>query len=138
MAAGMTMRPLALRTVFTERSGSNIDDNHTTDWQPRSKMTPIFAMSMMHNFGCHCARVFRAARRRWDNGEMRTELVFSSISQIETELLAVTAVDTQTAKGTDAKPQPELLTSDATVKSAAAAVLASGEFKAGANETLLL
>ena len=69
---------------------------------------------------------------------MRTELSFSPLAQIDTELLAVTAVDTQTAKGPDAKPQPELLTSDEAVKSAAAAVLASGEFKAGANETLLL
>jgi len=69
---------------------------------------------------------------------MRTELCFSPLSQIETELLAVIAVDTQTAKGPDARPQPELLTSDAAVKSAAAAVLSSGEFKAGANETVLL
>jgi leucyl aminopeptidase len=69
---------------------------------------------------------------------MRTELSFSPLAQLETELLAVTAVDTQTAKGPEAKPQPELLTSDEAVKSAAAAVLASGEFKAGANETLLL
>ncbi|HWE84267.1 MAG TPA: leucyl aminopeptidase [Terracidiphilus sp.] len=69
---------------------------------------------------------------------MRTELSYSPLSKIETELLAVTAVDTQTAKGADANPQPELLTSDAAVKSAAAAVLSSGEFKAGANETLLL
>ena len=44
----------------------------------------------------------------------------------------------QTAKGPDAKPQPELLTADDAVKSAAAAVLSSGEFKAGANETVLL
>src|SRR5215472_9014869 len=69
---------------------------------------------------------------------MRTELSFASLAQIETELLAVTAIDTQTAKGPDAKPQPELLTGDAAIKAAAAAVLASGEFKAGANETLLL
>ncbi len=69
---------------------------------------------------------------------MKTELLFSSLASLETELLAVPAVDTQTAKGPDARPAPELLTSDATVKAAAAAVLASGEFKAGANETLLL
>jgi leucyl aminopeptidase len=69
---------------------------------------------------------------------MRTELSFAPLSQIETELLAVTAVDTQTAKGSDAIPVPELLTGDATVNAVAAAVLASGEFKAGANETLLL
>ena len=41
-------------------------------------------------------------------------------------------------KAPDAKPQPVLLTADAAVLAAAAAVLASGEFKAGANETLLL
>jgi len=69
---------------------------------------------------------------------MRTELSFSPASHIATELLAVAAVDTQTAKGSDVKPQPELLTGDPAVKAAAAAVLSSGEFKAGANETLLL
>ena len=50
----------------------------------------------------------------------------------------VLAVDTQTAKGADAKPQPALLTADKAVHSAAAAVLSSGEYKAGANETLVL
>jgi leucyl aminopeptidase len=69
---------------------------------------------------------------------MRTELSFTPLNEIETELLAVLAVDIQTAKGPDAKPEPLLLTVDEAVKSAAAAVLASGEFKAGANETLLL
>jgi len=69
---------------------------------------------------------------------MKTELSFANLSGIESELLAVVAVDTQTAKGPDAKPQPVLLTADEGVKAAAAAVLASGEFKAGANETLLL
>jgi leucyl aminopeptidase len=69
---------------------------------------------------------------------MRTELTFASLSGIETELLAVLATDTQTAKGPDSKPLPVLLTGDEAVKAAAAAVLASGEFKAGANETLLL
>jgi len=69
---------------------------------------------------------------------MQTQLSFVPLSGIETELLAVLACDTQTGKGPDAKPQPELLTADAAVQAAAAAVLASGEFKAGANETLLL
>ena len=69
---------------------------------------------------------------------MRTELIFATLAGIETELLAVLAADTQTAKGPDAKPVPALLTGDEAVKAAAAAVLASGEFKAGANETLLL
>jgi leucyl aminopeptidase len=69
---------------------------------------------------------------------MKTELSFASLAAIETDLLAVLAVDTQTEKGPDAKPQPELLTSDEAVRAAAALVLASGEFKAGANETVLV
>jgi leucyl aminopeptidase len=69
---------------------------------------------------------------------MRTELRFANLSAIKTELLAVLAADTQTGKGPDVKPEPVLLTADAAVKAAAAAVLGSGEYKAGANETLLL
>jgi len=69
---------------------------------------------------------------------MQTALSFSPLAHLETELLAVTAIDTQTAKGADAKPEPVLLTSDEAVRAAAAAVLSTGEFKAGANETLLL
>jgi leucyl aminopeptidase len=69
---------------------------------------------------------------------MRTQLSFAPLPGIETELLAVLAADTQTSKSPDAKPAPVLLTADAAVQAAAAAVLASGEFKAGANETLLL
>ena len=69
---------------------------------------------------------------------MKTQLSFVSLDGIETELLAVLAVDTQSAKGPDAKPQPTLLTDNKAVNSAAAAVLSSGEYKAGANETLVL
>jgi len=69
---------------------------------------------------------------------MKTDLSFANLAAIETELLAVVAVDTQTAKGPDARPLPVLLTSDEAVKAAAAVVLATGEFKASANETLLL
>jgi leucyl aminopeptidase len=69
---------------------------------------------------------------------MRTQLSFANLASIETELLAVAAADTQTAKGAEVKPQPVLLTGDPVVAAAAGAVLASGEFKAGANETLLL
>src|ERR1700691_5072888 len=69
---------------------------------------------------------------------MKTELIFSNLAGIETDLLAVTAGDTQTVKGADAKPAPVLFTSDEAVKVAAALVLDSGEFKAGANETVLL
>jgi leucyl aminopeptidase len=70
-------------------------------------------------------------------GNMKTQLSFASLAGIETELLAVLAVDTQTSKAPDAKPRPVLLTADSSVIAAAEAVLASGEFKAAANETLL-
>src|ERR1700676_1512301 len=69
---------------------------------------------------------------------MRTELSYTPLADIQTELLAVLAADTQTEKGPDAKPLPELLASNAEMKSAVSAVLSSGEYKAGANETLLL
>ena len=69
---------------------------------------------------------------------MRTELSFASLPSIATGLLAVLAVDTQTEKGLDARPRPELLTTDEALKAAAAAVLASGEYKAGVNETVLI
>ncbi len=69
---------------------------------------------------------------------MRTELSFAPLSGIATELLVVLSADTQTAKGADTKPQPTPLTSDPAVEAAAAAVLSTGEFKAGANETVLL
>ncbi|MGD0482506.1 MAG: leucyl aminopeptidase [Terracidiphilus sp.] len=69
---------------------------------------------------------------------MRTELSFAPIAGIASELLAVLAADTQTAKGPEAKPQPTLLTTDAAVLAAAAGVLGTGEFKAGANETVLI
>ncbi len=69
---------------------------------------------------------------------MRTTLSFASPAAIAIELLAVPAVDTQNEKGPNVKPAPALLTSDPALVAAAAAVLASGEFKAGANETLLL
>ena len=35
---------------------------------------------------------------------MKTQLSFANLAGIETELLAVLAADTQTAKGADAKP----------------------------------
>jgi len=37
---------------------------------------------------------------------MKTELSFANLAGTETELLAVTAADAQTAKGLDAKPAP--------------------------------
>jgi leucyl aminopeptidase len=69
---------------------------------------------------------------------MRTELSFAPVADITSELLAVLAADTQTAKGPDAKPQPTLLTADTAVEAAAAGVLGSGEYKGGANETVLI
>jgi leucyl aminopeptidase len=71
-------------------------------------------------------------------GNMRAELSFASIAGIATELLAVLAADTQTEKGPDANPKPTLLTADAAVQAAVASVLATGEYKGGANETILL
>jgi leucyl aminopeptidase len=69
---------------------------------------------------------------------MQTKLTFDALSGIETELLAVAAADTQTEKGSAAKPRPVLLVDDEAVKAAAALVLATGEYKAGANETVLV
>ena len=69
---------------------------------------------------------------------MKTDFSFAPLAQTETELLAVVAADAQTAKGPDSKPQPVLLTPDATVQSAANSVLTSGEYKAGVNETVLI
>jgi leucyl aminopeptidase len=69
---------------------------------------------------------------------MKTQLSFADLAGIETELLVVLAADTQASKETDAKPAPVVLTADAAVQAATAAVLGSGEYKSGANETLLL
>jgi leucyl aminopeptidase len=69
---------------------------------------------------------------------MQTQLSYAPLVEVETEVLAVLAADAQTSKAADAKPQPVLLIADAAVTAAAAAVLTSGEYKAGANETLLL
>ena len=69
---------------------------------------------------------------------MRTELIFSPVAGLETELLVIFAADAQTTSGPDAKPKPVLLTRDTAVTAAVAGVLAGGEFKAGTNETLLV
>jgi leucyl aminopeptidase len=69
---------------------------------------------------------------------MKTKLSFAPLAGIETEVLAVLAADTQVSKARDAKPAPVLLAADEAVQAAAKAVLESGEFKAGANETALL
>jgi len=67
---------------------------------------------------------------------MKTELVTKPLSKTKTELLTVFAVDSTAGKKAD--PTPELLTRDSAVKTAAAAALRSGEFKAGPMEALLL
>lgn len=69
---------------------------------------------------------------------MKPQLSFAPPAGLGTEVLVVLAVDTQTEKAPEAKALPVLLSSDEGVKKAASAVLASGEFRAGANETLLL
>jgi leucyl aminopeptidase len=67
---------------------------------------------------------------------MNTKLLFTHAHEIETELLAVFAADHATGK--DAQPEIHLLAAEKAVSKAAAAVLAGAEFKADANETLLL
>jgi leucyl aminopeptidase len=67
---------------------------------------------------------------------MNTKLLCSALADVETELLTVFAVDAANDK--NAQPEIQLLTRDNAARIAAQAVLASGEFKAEANETLLL
>src|SRR5580692_1961600 len=69
---------------------------------------------------------------------MRAGVSFAPLAGSGTSLLAVLAIDTQTEKGPEAKPTPTLLTTDAAVQAAAANVLSTGEYKGGANETVLL
>ena len=65
---------------------------------------------------------------------MKTKLLISAPAEIETECLAVTAVDV----GEKEKNVPALLTRDAAVQKAAAEVLASGEFKGKMFETAMI
>ena len=69
---------------------------------------------------------------------MNTELTFTPAASAPSELLAVFAADSSTSKDKDAKPEVSLLTSDEAIRKAANFVLATGEFRAEANETLLL
>jgi leucyl aminopeptidase len=69
---------------------------------------------------------------------MKTELLFTPAATAQTELLSVFAADSSTSKEKDAKPEVALLTADEAVRKAASYVLTTGEFKAEANETLLL
>jgi leucyl aminopeptidase len=67
---------------------------------------------------------------------MNTKILFAPSSDVETELLAVFAVDASANKA--AKPEIRLLASDESAARAAQTVLAGGEFKAESCETLLL
>ncbi|HEY1808106.1 MAG TPA: leucyl aminopeptidase [Acidobacteriaceae bacterium] len=69
---------------------------------------------------------------------MNIKLFTSSLASVQTELLAVFAVDGSSNHAKDDRPEIRLLTGDAAVAGSAEAVLASGEFKAEPNETLLL
>jgi leucyl aminopeptidase len=69
---------------------------------------------------------------------MRTAISFASPAEIDTELLVILAADLQTANDPDSRPRPTLMTADPAVQASAASVLSTGEFKAGANETVLL
>ena len=67
---------------------------------------------------------------------MKPTLLAQTPSNFSSSLLAVFAVDT--AEGKDAAPDVTLLTSDGALNEAAKVWLATGEFKAGLAETLLL
>lgn len=69
---------------------------------------------------------------------MQTELTFSAPGEIVTDLLVVLARNAQPAKGAEAAPILVVLTKDCTLKAVAESILSNGEFKAAANETLLL
>jgi leucyl aminopeptidase len=69
---------------------------------------------------------------------MKTTLVSTSLAQIDTEMLAVFAADAAAGTELQSQPQVRLLTRDAAATQAAQAVIASGDFKAEANETLLV
>ncbi|WP_446743947.1 leucyl aminopeptidase [Silvibacterium acidisoli] len=69
---------------------------------------------------------------------MKTELLTSPIDSLQSELLVVFAVNKSENTEKDAKAEPALLASDGAAAKAAADVLTLGDFKAEANETLLL
>jgi leucyl aminopeptidase len=69
---------------------------------------------------------------------MKLELQSATPATVETELLVVFAADQNTSKDKDAAPEVTLLTSDESLRKTASHVLSSREFKAKANETLLL
>jgi len=69
---------------------------------------------------------------------MKIELLQTPAATAETELLVIFAVNTNTSKDPEAKPEIALLASDKAFTGAAQLVLSSGEFKAEPSETVLL
>ena len=69
---------------------------------------------------------------------MKTELKFDSVATLPAELLVVLAADASTSKEKDAAAKPVLLSKDSAIVGADKPVLTSGEYSAGASETLLL
>jgi leucyl aminopeptidase len=69
---------------------------------------------------------------------MQTKISLQDPATLATPLLAVFAADTNTATGPDATPTPTLLTTNAALQAAAAAVLGSGEYKAGNYESVVI
>jgi leucyl aminopeptidase len=69
---------------------------------------------------------------------MKLELQSAAPSTLEDELLVIFAADQNTSKDKDAEPEVAILTPDESVRHAVGPVLQSKEFKAKANETLLL
>jgi leucyl aminopeptidase len=67
---------------------------------------------------------------------MNTKLFFGDAAAFETPMLAMFAVDLAVGKG--AEPRPALLSSLSAIQTAASALLASGEFKAGLGEIAVL
>src|SRR5579863_8182916 len=69
---------------------------------------------------------------------MKTKLIYSAITDTAAECLAVVALDDNTDKGKDAKPNVKLATDDKALNKAAAEILASGDVTAKALETTVI
>jgi leucyl aminopeptidase len=69
---------------------------------------------------------------------MNFDVQSTAPAAVETDLLVVFAFDKNTSKDKDAVPEVVLLSADDAVRKVADAIFGSGEFKAKANETLLL
>lgn len=69
---------------------------------------------------------------------MKTQLTFDPLQSLSTELLVVLAADASTSKEKNVQAEPVLLSKDPAIVGADKPVLQSGEFTAGACETLLL